>query len=205
MENSFNKEKLTSIINILYEERKLYLNHTYRKEIAAWAAMIGYIAIIGFVINFVNSEIIHTTQIIVKISSTFIVISLIGIFFSFIHTQYALIHQSVARCEALLKIITRLYKGKSVDLDKLEILNEDGTPKCIQDEQNKALKRKVPYMGRKHPLRIMLDFILFKWAFGKMDKWRKNDRTRTTQEAGLQWLLLIFGAVAVISIWSDIV
>ena len=48
MDESVNKDKFASIINILYEERKVHLNHTYKKEIAAWAAIIAYI--VGMII-----------------------------------------------------------------------------------------------------------------------------------------------------------
>jgi hypothetical protein len=202
MGNNFQSDNLRSAINTLHEERKALLGYLFRREIAAWAAILAYLAIMGL---FSNSIINNSLTVLwYNIINTCFVIAIFIIFFAFIHSQYALIHQVVARAQALLRIITKLYVDKSINLSEIEITDEDGTPQCIEDAQDEALKSIQPYRGIRHPLRIIVDFAKFKWARPK-SKGRENVRGRTTQEAALYWLLFILLIIVTVNIWSDTV
>lgn len=200
MGNNSQSDRLTAI-NILHEERKLLLSYMYRREIAAWAAILSYLAILGFFTQSISS---NSASIAIKIFQTIFALSVFIIFFGFIHSQYALIHQVVARGEALLKIMTKLYRDKSFDLSKFVLSDSDGTPNCIWEEQKKALIKVQPYRGDWHPLRIICDFALLKWA-RRSDKARKNVMGRTTQEAAIYWILLTLLFIVTLNIWSNYV
>ena len=199
MDNSADdKEKYLLVLKTLYEERKVYMNFVIRKEVAAWAAIVVFIAIIAFSLNLIKFDMLFY-----KIFFSSFIISLGFIFFAFIHTQYSSIHASYAIVHSLMTIFTSLLRKKSYNFSEIEINKELGTPKCINDIIQKTIKKNLPYRGQKHPIKIMWDFFpLRRWASSNMEK-RKNIHDAVTQEAALNWLLLLTIIFPLVYIWSD--
>jgi len=194
------KDRINSLINILIEERKLRVSNIFKTEAAAWAAVLAYIAIIGYLYTSeVGNPPVYKCYYINEIILTVIYVFIFIIFFAFIHTLYATIYHDTALADSILKEVTNLANTKEFDYSEYDSDEIFGLPIRVVNMKNQMLKSIQPYRGKLHPLRIMYDFIIFKWTWRK----RKNVRERSTQEASINWLLLILFLASIINVWIN--
>ena len=109
MKSNQDFEKIKLIIETVNYEINSYTPWVARKEIAAWAALVLYLALIGAIIGFLfknlNYDISFIEIILLLIPSAIFIIILSIIFASFIHSQFSSIYDKQALTQALRKNI----------------------------------------------------------------------------------------------------
>ena len=193
--NLTTKSKVEILINTLEKEKDLLIPWLQRKEIAAWSAVLFYIAILWAFLQFLNNSknfINDNAYLFI-----FLLILILGgwiIFFRFIHSQYASIYDWNARSIVLRDIIFELIEKEDRFFElnnvKLSNLNEYIRNQIKDMKINEVQK----FIGKNHPLKIFIYF-WFLWLiklFSKVFNKKINKESLTNferQEASIYSLL----------------
>ena len=147
------------LITYLYHDIDNLLPWFQRKEIAAWSAILFYIAILGTYMKLIFEFIDKTKSIEflpLSISALFFSICFLTllsyIFFRFIHSQYSSIYQWHANTAALKSIILETIEaGSRPEMSKVKEQIEKDTKKLRKEWYQ-------IYIGNYHPLIILFFF-----------------------------------------------
>lgn len=202
MEND--KTKKNQLINYLNNETNVHEPLIHRKETAAWAFIIFYVAIIWTLYNafFKNNTFLENNipdnQFLIF---SFIVVVLLGfVAFRFVHSQYASIYWRMAYTRAIRRMILDLAKKDSIET-KLYFPWEERKymPKILTEQLQSNLKEIQPFWGIRHPTQILLRFWLsflfwLYWFIAK--KLKKKGKmvelsNPTKQEASLYSIIIL--------------
>ena len=154
------KEIKNQMIKYLSNEKNIHEPLIQRKETASWSFIIFYVATIWTIYNIFLDNKPPTFTIIL---SFFVVVLLGYIAFQFVHSQYASIHYWNAYRAAINKTIIDLME-ENFRMEKLPWDEKQNMPNFLSKQVSENKKKVQPFLGEKHPLKILLRFWLY-WLF----------------------------------------
>ena len=183
--------KLRLLIDILSQDVHKHPGWIERKEVAAWAAVVFYIVGLWSLFSFVADYENPFDFLVLILLVILLIVLFISIFF-FVHAQYSSIYfnhaYSSAVQRAIYELIRKAVKGQDIDID-LDFHNLDPYPKFIKELLEEQQKKVQPYRGKKHPIKILIEFWTFAWIWKKPEE-RKLDN-HSKQEAAIYSLLIV--------------
>lgn len=182
-----NESKITSkehLLNFLSNEMSLYVNWIQRKEVAAWTAIIFYVASIWTFYNaFIDKLSINKGEMFFSM----LAVILIGyIVFRFIHSQYSSIYHRNAYTRAIKIVVSELLNEKlkfpEIDFD-YDIKTRQ--PKYLSKHFEQEFQYVQPYRGRFHPFKIVIKFWL-SWPINFFMKIFRKPNSRNLNNPEIQ-------------------
>jgi len=207
--SNINENDFNVLVNLLSSEINNYLPRLFRRETAAWAALVIYLAITSSILNKVN-EIRLFNDYVVSILVSLFLFFIMFIFFIYIHSQFASIYWGNAKNIIFKEIIlTLLLKKENVSISNLlteyKILTSNEN---IKKEVEIKLESIQPFRGQNHPLKILkLFWISVFYIIIKLgeDGFKKLPDKRNVQEAAIYSVLVLSTFISVFYINSEIV
>ena len=104
-------ESKNNVVDLIKDQLNTYLSWVFRREVAAWSALVFYAAIVSKIVFIENT--INNSDLNAQIIYLILIIALGVIFFFFVRSQYSQIYYSSAVHSILRKYLVKYFKKGS--------------------------------------------------------------------------------------------
>jgi hypothetical protein len=200
MNNNANTNyRVNALINMLQKDRDILVPRLHRKEIAAWAAILFYVAMLWALF-----QLLIQNNNLIKDDSHFLILGLLiailfggFIVFRFLHSQYAVIYDWEARWRVFRDMILQLIEKEDGFLEENHIKISNLTEYIKVQVRSRKENEVQQFIGKIHPLKIFLYFwflwpIIKPWCKVFKKEIKKDYLTNhEKQEASIYSLLIV--------------
>jgi len=170
-------KKIELINNTLQDFANARIPWSQRKEVAAWSALLFYIAIILSIFKFLGIDKTDPPKLQISVFFALFILTLLTfIFFRFIHANYASTYFFIAQIEVIKNIRLELIDKADKFFEENGIENSNDFNILIDKRIDVELKFNTQkFSGKLHPVLILLFFWFsfwiikpFRWLYKKM-------------------------------------